>query len=54
MKNMKEVNYVFIDLLKSNENKREGESLPRNKEINKNGKKVHKKTDKRRIKRNAQ
>ena len=26
----------------------------RNKEINKNGKKVHKKTDKRRIKRNAQ
>ena len=32
---MKETNYVFIDLLKRNENKREGESLPRNKEINK-------------------
>ena len=26
------MNYVFIDLLKRNENKREGESLPRNKE----------------------
>ena len=34
---------------------REGRKpFPRNKEINKNGKKVHKKTDKRRIKRNAQ
>ena len=55
MKNMKEVNYAFIDLLKRNENKRGG-LIPslRNKEIKKNGKKVHKKTDKRRIKRNAQ